>query len=161
MSQLIFRVTSTAGGGKEAIGTLLWGQDSYGAVSGPYEKGSAPLGDYAVETKKVVSGPTMDKGYCITDSQGKLCFFIPITPKFQTDRNGLGIHPDGNVPGSLGCIVIRSDHARRFWDRWMQTGVAERPDRLTIEKAEPQSRARCPSLAAVARLSPRPPARCS
>lgn len=135
MSQLIFRVTSIDSGGKEAIGKLLWDQDSYGAVSGPWGNGSAPPGNYAVERNKVVSDSNMEEGYCITDSQGKLCFFIPITPQFPTDRNGLGIHPDGNVPGSLGCIVIQADHARRFWDRWTQTGAAERPDRLTIEEA--------------------------
>jgi len=45
------------------------------------------------------------------DIPGMRSNFIPIEPKFNTDRSLLGIHFDGNrsvAPGSAGCIVFKS-----------------------------------------------------
>jgi hypothetical protein len=33
-------------------------------------------------------------------------FSVDLDPLFQTNRTLLRIHPDGNVPGTLGCIGI-------------------------------------------------------
>jgi hypothetical protein len=33
-------------------------------------------------------------------------WFAYIEPQFETERTELGIHPDGNLPGSAGCIVL-------------------------------------------------------
>jgi hypothetical protein len=45
-------------------------------------------------------------------------FFVPIYPQFQTNRGKvggrLGIHPDGNKPGTLGCIGITDSNTKNF-----------------------------------------------
>lgn len=33
-------------------------------------------------------------------------WWCPITPQFSTSRYGFGIHPDGGLPGTHGCIGI-------------------------------------------------------
>ena len=47
-------------------------------------------------------------------------FFLPIYPKFNTNRGKvggrLGIHPDGNKPGTLGCIGITEENTKSFYD---------------------------------------------
>ena len=37
-----------------------------------------------------------------------------LTPLFKTDRTLLRIHPDGNIPGTRGCIGVQCKDARRF-----------------------------------------------
>jgi hypothetical protein len=71
------------------------------ARSGPWGKGPAPPGLY-----------TMGKAYdwaephpSFTDQHG-LCWWAPLTPLFETERSGFGIHPDGGVEGTKGCIGI-------------------------------------------------------
>jgi hypothetical protein len=36
----------------------------------------------------------------------------PIKPLFDTNRTGLGIHPDGNVPCTAGCIGATDSDTR-------------------------------------------------
>jgi len=31
---------------------------------------------------------------------------VSLVPQFDTERDSLAIHPDGNIEGSLGCIVF-------------------------------------------------------
>jgi len=33
-------------------------------------------------------------------------------PGYASGRTSLGIHPDGNVPGTLGCIGIREEDTK-------------------------------------------------
>lgn len=42
-----------------------------------------------------------------------LAFFAPLIPLFNTIRNNLGVHPDGNLPGTMGCdgLVERINEA--------------------------------------------------
>lgn len=52
-------------------------------------------------------------------------FFVAIYPLFNTTRGQtggrLGIHPDGNVPGTDGCIGIKND-AKSFYDALRSVG---------------------------------------
>ena len=121
--------------GKQSDGTLRWDSDSYVAMSGPHGEGTLPVGTYDVKKRDVVTNPDMDKGYCIKDSQGKICFFIPLKPQFQTHRTGFGIHPDGNVPGSEGCVALDESETRSFWAKWNRTPMSQRPDTLEVEDA--------------------------
>lgn len=102
---------------------------SYKAVSGPHGAGTLPKGKYSVKTRQVVTGANMSSSYCA----GGVCFFIPIEPLFNAKgRSGFGIHPDGNVPGTLGCIGIVRDDAKKFFDAWMQLSLSNRPASLEV-----------------------------
>jgi hypothetical protein len=119
--------------GRKSVGTLRWDADRYAAVSGPYAEGTLPVGKYEVKKRDVVANPDMDEPYCITDPKGKICFFIPLDPEFDTHRTGFGIHPDGNVLGSEGCVVLDAADTRAFWKKWNATAMAQRPTRLDVE----------------------------
>ncbi|RIV47531.1 hypothetical protein [Flagellimonas pelagia] len=87
-----------------AEGYLIWpemGLESQ-AISGPYGKGELPNGIYNVPRSGLMN-KYGKKGFC--DLSGN-CWFQYIEPQFITDRTELGIHPDGNVPGTLGCIGL-------------------------------------------------------
>lgn len=76
------------------------------AVSGPYGNGPLPPGDYALpdDGEPRTKRPEDKKGaYC--DSSG-FCWFQDITPKKKNGRDELGIHPDGNIPGTAGCVGV-------------------------------------------------------
>ncbi|WP_369602709.1 hypothetical protein AAIA72_07110 [Hahella sp. SMD15-11] len=88
------------------------------AVSGPYGLGPLPAGLYKVARQQIteytsaIAEPFKDRtGYG---------FFLPITPLFDTDRGKtggrLGIHPDGNKPGTLGCIGITEPDTSGFYN---------------------------------------------
>jgi len=84
-----------------AEGSLYFNNDMYKIVSGPYGKGYAPKGKY-----KAYSGQLKhrdEEAY----SQFGFGWCLPIGSQFETDRTGLMLHPDGNVKGSLGCIVFQ------------------------------------------------------
>lgn len=71
------------------------------ATSGQFGNGSLENGSYTVK-----------KGWRRTESgyvQHDVGFCFPIIPCFQTSRSSLLIHPDGNKPGTKGCIGINSD----------------------------------------------------
>lgn len=84
-------------------------------VSGPHGNGELERGKYVLERRKVTPHTKNIEGPFVDKATGK-GFFIPLTPTFETTREGLGIHPDGNVPGTLGCIGITSD-ASSFYDK--------------------------------------------
>ncbi|MEX1363990.1 MAG: hypothetical protein AB1Z98_12745 [Nannocystaceae bacterium] len=100
-------------------GTLSWGSKTWTAVSGPHANGALEAGSYRLERRKVtplnksIGEPFKDKA----TGNG---FFVPITPQFETKREGLGIHPDGNVPGTEGCIGITADSSS-FYDMLAKT----------------------------------------
>lgn len=92
--------------GKRATGRLNFIGDGMviPVISGPYGKGYAPLGEYS---STAYSGPKEIETVANAEAYAQygVGFFIPIFPKFETDRFGLGIHPDGKILGSLGCIA--------------------------------------------------------
>jgi len=102
---------------KRSSKVLSWtGKGQWDAVSGPFGEGVLPKGLYKVSRREITSySGSIPKGF--RDSSGK-GFFIPIYPQFETSRgkNGrLGIHPDGSVKGTKGCIGIRSN-SKAFYD---------------------------------------------
>jgi len=80
------------------------------AVSGPYGKGKLPMGQYAInEPVEINSAAAKYNPY--RDKIG-FAWWCRLTPLFETDRSGFGIHPDGNVPGTLGCIGITTENTQ-------------------------------------------------
>lgn len=79
---------------------------SQDAISGPHGNGSIPNGDYTIYRGVEYYG---DKGY-VRDGVGFV--FNLRYDKATSQRPGLEIHPDGNVPGTLGCIGLKSDAAQ-------------------------------------------------
>lgn len=83
---------------KIAEGELFFKGQIYKFLSGGYGKGYAEKGLY--------------KAYkLLSESRPAFCQFgfgwqVPMDAQFKTERRGLAIHPDGNVPGSEGCPVI-------------------------------------------------------
>jgi hypothetical protein len=121
MSDLTFNSTT---------GYLTWGAVHYSSVTGPHGKGALPKGNYTIKVRHAVVGDTLKSSYenSVTGNR----WFIPITPQFSTSRDGFGIHPDGNVPGTLGCIGVKSSDAGSFWTRWNTTILSARPTRVTV-----------------------------
>jgi hypothetical protein len=93
------------------------------AVSGPFGAGQLPAGIYDIARREITEYTNkVDIPYRDKTGMG---FFVPIYPKFQTNRGKtggrLGIHPDGNKPGTLGCIGITEANTRSFHDAIKQT----------------------------------------
>jgi len=96
---------------------------TWNAVSGPFGAGPLPIGLYDIARREITEYTNkVDVPYRDKTGMG---FFVPIYPKFQTSRGKtggrLGIHPDGNKPGTLGCIGITDANARSFHNAVKQT----------------------------------------
>ena len=83
--------------------TIEWSADS-----GPWGEGPLQNGVYTLGELMTVPASLSNGAYC--DGSGN-CWFQKLYPQFNTDRTGLGIHPDGNIPGTLGCIGITDSYA--------------------------------------------------
>ncbi len=68
------------------------------AVSGPWGKGRLPNGNYNGENLRKRKD---NKAMMCPDKSG---WSLDLNPAFDTERTDLRIHPDGNVPGTEGCI---------------------------------------------------------
>ncbi len=109
--------------------SLLFNGQTYTAVSGPHGEGELSTGDYSIQVRNAVEGDGLDSPYCA----GGVCFFIPIAPLFDSNgRRGFGIHPDGNMYGTKGCIGIKEIDARAFLMAWKKLGVGNRPTTLKV-----------------------------
>jgi hypothetical protein len=86
----------------------------WNAVSGPHGAGALPVGTYRVERNKITPY-TASIAASYRDSTGR-GFFLPIKPTFTTPRDGFGIHPDGGVPGTLGCIGLTAADTESFFE---------------------------------------------
>lgn len=83
---------------------------SWAATSGPFGNGAAPKGEYTFEGAKDID-PAAPENKSFLDPAGN-AWFAAITPAFQTKRTSLGMHPDGGVPGTEGCIgIVEKDTA--------------------------------------------------
>ena len=84
-------------------GRYLTGYEDFGvefrvpAVSGPWGKGALPEGVYNGSNLR----KRTNKAMTCPDGSG---WSLDLDPNFKTDRTDLRIHPDGNVPGTEGCI---------------------------------------------------------
>jgi hypothetical protein len=97
-------------------GRVLKGPEGqeYPAISGPHGRGRLPSGEYEIGEVDEVEG-THPNYNSYLDETGK-AWWVPLKPRFKTDRYGLGIHPDGNVIGTLGCIGVRSKDTRQVYE---------------------------------------------
>jgi hypothetical protein len=91
---------------------------SWNAISGPFGAGVLPLGVYDIGRREITDYTNkIDLPYRDQTGMG---FFVPIYPTFNTNRGKtggrLGIHPDGNKRGTLGCIGITDASAKSFHD---------------------------------------------
>jgi len=89
--------------------------DSWPAVSGPFFNGQLPPGNYMLPRGPTLVPPEHKNQASYCDPTGN-CWWQPVTPNFPTNRNGLGIHPDGNVPGTAGCIGVTNNNTRDLYD---------------------------------------------
>ncbi len=100
--------------------TLHWSVKglSWKAISGPHGLGALPSGLYDID-RRGITDYTAQIDLAYRDKTGR-GFFLPIYPKFATNRGKsggrLGIHPDGNIPGTLGCIGITDTSTKSFHD---------------------------------------------
>ena len=126
-------------------------------MQGPGRGGRAlPVGTYTVDWAHLVEGSplstsadfgpgfkfplstTLKTSTKLKDKQGKLAkqpltgFFVPIKADFETDRGDLGIHPDGNVYGTQGCIGLVGNDAVKFWKKVLDTKASTRPKKLSV-----------------------------
>ena len=97
----------------------------WNAISGPFGAGPLPPGLYDIGRREITDYTNkVDIPY--RDKTGK-GFFLPIYPKFNTNRGKvggrLGIHPDGNKPGTLGCIGITDANTKSFHDAIKMTPI--------------------------------------
>jgi hypothetical protein len=123
--------------GPKSEGLLRWGSDSFSASSGPDGAGTIPIGDYDIQIAGVVENPADD--YCGKDGNKKICFFIPVEPQAQVNRDGFGIHPNANAPELFGCLVLAASAARSFWKKWKGTTKANLPTVLKVKARETKS----------------------
>lgn len=99
--------------------TLTWPSKglSWKAVSGPHHAGHLEPGLYLLGRREISQyTSSINKSY--KDKSTGMVFFILVYPQFDTQRgkNGrLGIHPDGNVEGTSGCIGLK-ESTKSFYD---------------------------------------------
>ena len=89
--------------------------NSWPAGSGPWGSGQLPPGNYTLPSPPVPVPPDHRRRSSYCDYAGN-CWWQPITPNFPTNRTGFGIHPDGNVPGTAGCIGATDRDTTSLWD---------------------------------------------
>ncbi len=132
MSAQISFIKISKGTGTRMTGKLKWLPDEYEVVTGGYGKGAIPDGLYDIEIYKAVEGDktSMKSGF-INPVTGR-GWFLPLSPTFSTIRHGFGIHPDGNLPGTKGCIGLQDKDIKKFWDKWVKTPLKMRPSSLLV-----------------------------
>jgi RHS repeat-associated protein len=84
-------------------------------ISGPHDNGALPTGNYNLTGKPSlvpVSHPHQSS-YC--DANGN-CWWQPIESETPNGRSGLGIHPDGNIHGTAGCVGLTSGNTSGFYN---------------------------------------------
>lgn len=73
----------------------------YDAKSGPWGNGPLESGPYTILLDTLQE--RSEAGF----SCSQFGWSVEIIPNFQTTRELLRIHPDGNVPGTRGCIGVQ------------------------------------------------------
>lgn len=111
-----------------ATGKLQLGDKKFSVVSGPWNKGVLPDGEYGVKKFNVVAASPNPS----FKSPSGVGWFIPMQSPITIERSGFGIHPDGNVTGTAGCIGIIGDEADKFWKLWLSLSMAERPSKIIV-----------------------------
>ena len=110
--------------------SLIMNGKLYHAISGPFGRGTLPSGEYIMGDLCVLNSEDCDEGFVFRNKLKDLAFWIKLTPNFKTDRDGLGIHPDGNTKGALGCVGIQDIDSINFYLDYMD--ILNRPKRLIV-----------------------------
>jgi len=119
----------TLANSKESQGRLRWsekGLDSP-AISGPHGNGSLPDGLYLAKHTGFMDR-SGEEPYC---DKSKNCWFQFLEPQFSTPRTDLGIHPDGNVRGTAGCIGLLDENCSA-WRQAFESLSADIPLEVRI-----------------------------
>ncbi|WP_172304119.1 hypothetical protein [Pseudenhygromyxa sp. WMMC2535] len=124
----MFKFVKTSGNDTRAEGLLYLNGKTFAAVSGGYGNGALSNGSYSVKVTRAVEGKHLKSGF----QAGGVGFFIPIEHTSDSSRSGLGIHPDGNKPGTLGCIGISAKDASNFLKAWTRMSLGSRPTKLIV-----------------------------
>ena len=95
------------------------------ARSGPFGRGRIDPGKYRLGPVTAID-PNAVENEPFRDPCG-LAWWCPLTPLFDTIRTGLGLHPDGNIPGTEGCVGITADNTRTLF-----FALKKSPDRILI-----------------------------
>jgi len=77
----------------------------YPCYSGGWGKGHLQTGEYdlfAMSTPRQIKELKNPKPY----TKNNFGWFGALEPKFKTERSALGVHPDGNIEFSSGCMVM-------------------------------------------------------
>lgn len=88
---------------------------SWPANSGPWGNGQLPPGDYTLNGGPSAVPPSHPDYNSYCDGSGN-CWWQPITPNFETNRDGLGIHPDGGTAGTAGCIGATNQNTQDIYN---------------------------------------------
>lgn len=132
MSNQLKFIKKENGTGSRIKGKLVWGAIEFNVITGGYGRGPLPDGSYVVETTKVAVGNQSNMKSGFVNPLTNRGWFIPLTPKFSTNRHGFGIHPDGNLPGTKGCVGLVTADIKKFWDKWLKTPMSSRPKLLVV-----------------------------
>ncbi len=108
-----------------AFGSLSWLEKGLfsGAFSGPYGRGELPKGLYHCYRSKLLDKPEIPP-YSFCDSL-RQCWMQVIDPQFSTDRTELGIHPDGNKLGTLGCIGLLDANTMPWYEAFKSIPIGQ------------------------------------
>lgn len=108
-----------------SIGTIYFTNNNneviflYQCRSGGWGNGPAPYGNYVIKELKSPADIKALGQQADAYSQFGFGWAAILTPQFSTTRSGLWLHCDGNIPGSLGCPVIKfknNDDNIRCWN---------------------------------------------
>ena len=125
-------VKTSKGKGTRMLGKLKWLADECLVVSGGYGRGAIPDGIYGIDIYRAVEGDRSSMKSGFVDPSNGRGWYLPLVPKFSTSRHGFGIHPDGNLPGTKGCLGLQGKDIWRFWDKWNRTPMNMRPTLLLV-----------------------------
>lgn len=95
----------------KAEGILTFNDKQYNVVTGGFGKGPLPNGIYAVNRPYKMK---IEQGKTEAFHRTEFPWVAKLDPLFETNRYGLYIHPDGNLPGTQGCIGILEDDIQCF-----------------------------------------------
>lgn len=101
--------------GQKAYGTLSWNEKGLtsGAISGSSNNSlELPEGLYHIRS----SGLLVKPGQAPFCDSLQNCWFQFLEPQFSSHRNNLGIHPDGNAIGTLGCIGLIDANTKPWYN---------------------------------------------
>jgi hypothetical protein len=115
--------TATQGRGKERVDGRLFiagSGNTYTAISGSRRLRPLPLGPYLASNLRLRGKEEMHLDVQPAENNGGgMCFpawSVDLEPLFCTERSELRIHPDGNLPGTEGCIGIAQAVDRCYAD---------------------------------------------